>query len=226
MNTETTLSITAARKKLFLIAGEVERENIYYTLTEYGKPKVVVVSSAKFERLLEAGRSPAALPGYGIPSFVKDAGAQKYGEQKTSLKEKEIAKAQLYVDLVEKYAYPVDVIDTGIYVSVGGNGSRRFMEADMVVWDVHGNPRIVFAVAPFGDYERDFERTIKDLFEIGNAINGEKEHLHYLVYYSRSFTNGRAQKKITVIDIQKHKTLADWEKGGRKMEKNIPKYAK
>lgn len=222
MNTETTLSITAARKKLFLIASEVEKENIYYTLTEYGKPKIVLLSSSKFEKLLEDG----APQGYGIPSFVKDSGTQKYGAQKASLKEKEIAKAQLYVDLVEKYDYPVDVIDTGIYVSVGGNGSRRFMEADMVVWDVHGNPRMIFAVAPFGDYERDFERTIKDLFEIGCAINGEKDHLHYLAYYSRSFANGRAQKKISVIDIKKYRTLADWEKSGRKMEKNIPKYSK
>ncbi|MBI2120813.1 MAG: type II toxin-antitoxin system Phd/YefM family antitoxin [Parcubacteria group bacterium] len=225
MNTATTLSITAARKKLFLIASEVEQENIYYTLTEYGKPKIVIVSSAKFERLLDAEKYPTVPQGCGIPSFVKDSGAQKYGAQKTSLKEKEIAKAQLYVDLVEKYDYPVDVIDTGIYVSVGGDGSRRFMEADMVVWDVHGNPRIVFAVAPFGDYERDFERTIKDLFEIGAAINGGKDHLRNLVYYSRSFANGRAQKKISVIDIQKYKTLADWEKSGRHMEKNIPRYS-
>lgn len=226
MNITTTLSITEARKKLFLIANEVTRENIYYTLTEYGRPKIVIVSAKNFGELSEGGQSQVSPYGYGIPFFVRDGGTQKYGEQKTSLKEKEIVKAQAYVELVEKYGYSFDQIDIGIYVSVGGEGSRRFMEADMVVWDTHGNPCMVLAIAPFGDYERDFERTVKDLFEIGNAIDNGKNHLHHLLYYSRSFSDGRAQKKISAIDFSKNKTFDEWEKDGRPMEKNIPQCAK
>lgn len=224
MNTSTTLSITAARKKLFLIAKEVERDNTYYTLTEYGKPKVIVVSSTKFEKLLAPEEFPPMAFGYSMTSFVKDASTRKYGEQKINFKEKEIVKAQLYVDLVEKYGYSFDMIDASIYVSLGGDGSRQFMEADMVVWDTRGNPIMIFAVAPFKSYEQNFERTVKDLFEIGNAINNEKDYLRYIVYYSRLFADGRAQKKISAIDMKTYKTFADWEKSGRRMEKNIPYY--
>lgn len=222
MNIKTTLSITEARKKLFLIADKVTRENIYYTLTEYGRPKIVVLSATKFGELSDGG--PQISPyGYGVPFFVRDNGAQKYGAQKTNIKEKEIVKAQAYVELVEKYGYAFDQIDLGIYVSVGGEGSRRFMEADMVVWGKNGNPLLLFAVVPFVDYERDFERTIKDLFEIGGAINNGKEHLTHLIYYSRSFSNGRAQKKISIVDVTQNKTFADWEKNGRQVGKNIPR---
>jgi prevent-host-death family protein len=223
MDIKTTLSITEARKKLFLIANEVTQKNIYYTLTEYGRPKIVILSATKFGELSDVGVPQVSPYGYGVSFFVRDGGTQKYGAQKTNIKEKEIVKAQAYVELVEKYGYSFDQIDIGVYVSVGGDGSRRFMEADMVVWDALGNPRMVLAIAPFADYERDFERTVKDLFEIGNAIDNEKNHLHYLLYYSRSFSDGRAQKKISAVDFRKNKTFEDWEKNGRPMEKTIPR---
>lgn len=226
MDMTTTLSITEARKKLFLIADEVTQENIYYTLTEYGRPKIVIISAAKFGELRDNEQSRISPYGYGVLFGVRDAGTQKYGEQKTNIKEKEIVKAQAYVDLVEKYGYSFDQIDLGIYISVGGDGSRRFMEADMVVWGKTGNPLLLFAVAPFADYERDFERTVKDLFEIGNAINGGKDYLTHLVYYSRSFIHGRAQKKISVIDLAQNQTFNEWEKNGRPVGKTIPQYAK
>lgn len=222
---KTTLSITEARKKLFLIADEVTQENIYYTLTEYGRPKAVILSATKFGELSDAEQPLVSPYGYAAAFFVRDGSTQKYGLQKTNIKEKEVVKAQLYVDLVEKYGYSFDQIDLGMYVSVGGEGSRRFMEADMVVWGKGGNPLLLFATVPFADYERDFERTIKELFEIGNAINGGKNHLTHLVYYSRSFAAGRAQKKISVIDITENKIFADWEKNGRQVGKNIPRCA-
>lgn len=217
--------MTEARKRFFLIADEVVQENIYYTLTEYGRPKIVIVSATRFGELSDNGKSQVSPYEYGLQFFVRDGGVQKYGGQKTNIKEKEIVKAQVYVELVEKYGYSFDQIDLGLYVSVGGEGSRRFMEADMVVWGKDGNPLLLFAVAPFIDYERDFERTVKDLFEIGAAVNGGREHLTHLVYYSRSFSGGHAQKKISVIDFSKYKTFKEWEEDGRRMEKNIPRCA-
>jgi hypothetical protein len=225
MNIKNTLSITEARKKLFLIAGAVVKENIYYTLTEYGRPKIVILSAVKFSELSSEESSPVSPYGYGTPALVRDGGTQKYGGQRTNIKEKEIIKAHAYVELVEKYGYSFDQIDLGMYVSVGGDGSRRFMEADMVVWGKKGEPLIVFAIVPFADYERDFERTMKDLFEIGSAINSEKTHPVHLAYYSRSFSGGRVQKKISVIDAAKDKTFDNWEKNGRHLEKNIPRCA-
>lgn len=49
MNTKTTLSISEARKKIFEIAKEVQKPSTYYTLTEKGRPKAVIMSAEEFE---------------------------------------------------------------------------------------------------------------------------------------------------------------------------------
>ena len=49
MDTKTTLSISEARKKIFKIAKKVQRPATYYTLTEKGRPKVIVLSADEFE---------------------------------------------------------------------------------------------------------------------------------------------------------------------------------
>lgn len=49
MNTKTTLSISEARKKIFIIAKKVQKPSTYYTLTDKGKPKVVMMSAEEFE---------------------------------------------------------------------------------------------------------------------------------------------------------------------------------
>jgi prevent-host-death family protein len=49
METKTTLPISEGRKKIFKIAEEVQKPSTYYTLTEKGKPKVVVMSAEEFE---------------------------------------------------------------------------------------------------------------------------------------------------------------------------------
>ncbi|MDA2936138.1 type II toxin-antitoxin system Phd/YefM family antitoxin [Patescibacteria group bacterium AH-259-L05] len=49
MNTKTTLSISEARKKIFTIAKKVQKPSTHYTLTEKGKPKVVMMSAEEFE---------------------------------------------------------------------------------------------------------------------------------------------------------------------------------
>jgi len=49
MNTKTTLSITEARKEIFKITDEAQKPGNYYTLTEKGRPKVVVMSAEEFE---------------------------------------------------------------------------------------------------------------------------------------------------------------------------------
>jgi len=49
MNAKTTLSISEARKKIFDLAGEVQKPGIYYTFTEKGRPKAVLMSAEEFE---------------------------------------------------------------------------------------------------------------------------------------------------------------------------------
>lgn len=53
MDSKTTISITEARKKIFDIAEEVQKPNKYYTLTEKGRPKVVLMSAEEFDSIME-----------------------------------------------------------------------------------------------------------------------------------------------------------------------------
>lgn len=53
MKTSTTISISEARKKIFDIADEIQQPDVYYTLTENGRPKAVMLSADDFESLLE-----------------------------------------------------------------------------------------------------------------------------------------------------------------------------
>jgi len=49
MDIKTTLPISEARKKIFKIAEKVQKPAMHYTLTEKGRPKVVVISAEEFE---------------------------------------------------------------------------------------------------------------------------------------------------------------------------------
>lgn len=53
MKTITTISISEARKRIFDIAEEVQKPDVYYTFTEKGKPKAVMLSADEFEGLQE-----------------------------------------------------------------------------------------------------------------------------------------------------------------------------
>ncbi len=53
MTNKTTLSITEARKNIFAIAEQVQKPGRYYTLTEKGEPKAVIVSMGEFESWAE-----------------------------------------------------------------------------------------------------------------------------------------------------------------------------
>jgi len=53
MNTQSTLSISEARKKIFEIADKVQAPNVYYVLTDKGRPKAVVLSAEEFESWVE-----------------------------------------------------------------------------------------------------------------------------------------------------------------------------
>lgn len=51
--TKTTLPISEARKRIFEIAEDVQKPNRYYTLTEKGYPKAVIMSAEEFESWVE-----------------------------------------------------------------------------------------------------------------------------------------------------------------------------
>lgn len=53
MNSKTTISITEARNRIFDIADEVQKPGVYYTFTENGRPKAVLMSAEEFDSLME-----------------------------------------------------------------------------------------------------------------------------------------------------------------------------
>ncbi|OJI06873.1 hypothetical protein BK004_01905 [bacterium CG10_46_32] len=53
MNTQHTISTTQARKDIFTITRDVQKPGRYYTLTENGRPKAVLMSAEEFESWAE-----------------------------------------------------------------------------------------------------------------------------------------------------------------------------
>lgn len=53
MNPKTTISISEARKRIFELADEVQKPGVYYTFTEKGRPKAVLLSAEEFDSILE-----------------------------------------------------------------------------------------------------------------------------------------------------------------------------
>ena len=53
MNTKTTISTTQARKDIFNITDDVQKPGRYYTLTENGKPKAVLLSADEYASIME-----------------------------------------------------------------------------------------------------------------------------------------------------------------------------
>lgn len=53
MPNKTTISTTEARKNIFKITEDVQKPGSYYTLTENGKPKAVLLSADEHESLIE-----------------------------------------------------------------------------------------------------------------------------------------------------------------------------
>jgi len=53
MNTKTTLSLSDARKKIFDIAKDVQKPDRHYTLTDKGRPRVVIMSAEQYESWAE-----------------------------------------------------------------------------------------------------------------------------------------------------------------------------
>lgn len=53
MDTKTTLSITDVRKNIFQIVGNAQKPGVYYTITEKGRPKAVIMSAEEYESWME-----------------------------------------------------------------------------------------------------------------------------------------------------------------------------
>jgi len=95
METKTTLPISEARRKIFKIAEEVQKPSKYYTLTEKGKPKAVVMSAEEFESWQETLEVM-----HEFPDLKKDV-----REVDQAIKTGEYKKWATLDDVMAKYGY-------------------------------------------------------------------------------------------------------------------------
>jgi len=238
MKTKNTMAITEARKRIFDIAEAVQEKDAHVVLTERGMPKAVIISAQTFEKSIK--RKGGSLladggVGYGFSSpsqmfpkmlIVRDESRIVYlssNDQHNKQKEENVIKAQLYVQLIEKYNYPYRAVELAQYIRVGGEESRRYIEADIMINDDHGNVLSIFEVSPFAEYEENMDRVVNDLFDLAKSVSWIKKPQH-LVYYSRKCVAGKAQEKISVIDYHAFNTFAAWKKSGRKCANCIPEH--
>lgn len=238
MKTKNVLSVTKARKDIFTITEDVQRGSNYYTLTERGVPKAVILSVASFEKMLEGNKGQLILAdrsrnGYeaNFAKFpgtliIRDESRVVYLSEKdreTKTKEESLVKAQLYIELIETCKYPLNMVELGRYVRIGKGQSRRYIEADAIVNDVSGNVKMILEVGFFGDYEKNLDIIVEDLFDLAEALSWVKKP-QWLVYFSRKFVVGKVCEKILVVDYLKFNTFATWKKAGRPATNKIPKY--
>lgn len=239
MKTKTTISISQARKNIFSIAEEVQVSEVYYTLTERGRPKAVVLSAEGFEKLTERKEKGLMLSDNSCGGYfhqnshtfpkiliIRDESKVIYlsdDDHDLKYREEALIKSQLYIDLIEKYKYPLRLVELGRYVKVGGKDSKRYIEADIIINDKKGNVQVIFEVAPFCDFDEKKDKIVADLFELAYASTWVKKP-ECLVYFSRTQHNGKTQEKIAVIDYTKFNTFISWKKAGRPCAKEIPSF--
>lgn len=236
MKTKNTISVTQARKEIFTITQQVQRGGGHFTLTERGVPKAVLLSLESFEKLLEGNKGQLILAdgnkaAYGseIAKFpgtliIRDESRVVYLSEKdreTKTKEESLVKAQLFIELIEVCKYPIDSIELGRYVRIGKGQSRRYIEADAIINDANGNVKMIFEVGFYGDYEKNLDIIVEDLFDLAEALSWVKKP-QWLVYFSRKCSNGKVQEKILVVDYLQFNTFAAWKKAGRPGTAKIP----
>lgn len=91
MTTATTLPISEARRKIFQISDQVQRPNIHITLTENGRPKVVLMSAEEFASWQETLEVMSDFPDLKddiaeVESDLKSGKAKKYSSLEDILK--------------------------------------------------------------------------------------------------------------------------------------------
>ena len=250
MRIATTVPITEARRRLFEIARAVQKPGVQYTLTEHGKPTVTILSAKEYEQLSQSGvahrRDVASkrLPYAGandqmissmlprmLPLSVRETSSRVYGadaSDNAAYYAKELVKAWLYVSLVETEGYPGELVDIGRWVRVGGEGSRMYIEADLIVDDHAQDRLIICAVAGEPWYDERREAALEELFTLQGALPARSEV--FLAYYTRGTqpdraktrTHARRGERWLVIDGTLYPTLSAWQSAGAPTEPSLP----
>jgi prevent-host-death family protein len=254
MRTKTTLSISEARKNIFLIAEEVQKKNAYYTLTERGRPKVVMLSAERFESLIKKKMGDFMNSVLGEEKTSSSWGYVLADEARENYEKRENIFHRALIlrdDSMKKYSYKKgedpkfledEYIKALLYVGLIEKYGYpiRYIELGRYI-RTNGEERKRYIEVDIVINDKNNNAEI--IFEVTSFHDYEKSRgkiiqdlfdiagvinwggkLKYLVYYSRSNENDALKEKISVIDYKKYKNFASWKKAGMPTENKIPAY--
>lgn len=136
----------------------------------------------------------------------------------------EQVRADLYLDLVEKYGYNTpNAVEMEKYYKIGHPHKRSDAKVDVIVKYPDGRPFLVIELKSPGDYDRYMEDSLKtQVFNIAAVENQVHGSIRYLVYHTRYWENGTLHHKTVCIDYEKYRSFEEWDKDGRENLREIP----
>ena len=155
--------------------------------------------------------------------FIKESSSVAYGDGFTQFPvEKDLVKAHLLVERIERYHYPPEKILVGMYLPVKNNGVD-YAEIDIVVQDSSHNPFILCSVELPQTYEQNLAFTMRRLFAMAQLMR-EKTPPYFLMYYTRWYEDRDAVRKTrqTIVDLRKYQTFDAWHSAGGPTESDLP----
>jgi len=137
----------------------------------------------------------------------------------------EQVRADLYLDLVEKYGYSSDnAIEMEKYLKIGHPRKKSDTKIDILVKYPDGKPFMVMELKSPDAYEVEMDDHIRtQLFNVAAVENQGKNTIQYLVYHTRFWEAGRLQDKTVCIDYPKYPSFDQWDTVGRPNLRAIPK---
>ena len=147
---------------------------------------------------------------------VNYSGNIKHNRELKSLTgDEEIVRAYLINRLVNELDYKPENIETEKEYTIKGGHSKLNPRNDLVVRDYNGNPFFFIELKAPDRYEQDKLEIEGQLFSLAQAEEKDfKTKVRYLVYYTIDISESALADKAIVIDFEKYKTYADWEKDG------------
>lgn len=188
------------------------------------KPQEIKILTGEESRLIKFGEEK------GYISISSDGSKITYlaqGYTDNFSDPEEWVRAELYIDLIEKYKYKPDkdIIKLEKYRKIGHPHKKTDIKMDIVVYDKNHDPFILFELKSQEDYEKYFESSIRtQLFEPAATEDKGKGTLKFIIYYTHWYNDdGKLQEKYETIDYTKYKSFEDWEAAGRPNLRYIPK---
>lgn len=157
----------------------------------------------------------------GQPSFVGEPASAAYGSDFVPFPdEKDLLRAHLVVELIERYRYSPASLVAGAYVPLKHNGVD-YTEVDIIVHDAERRPFILAAVEVPQNYEQHTDEIMQKLFAVA-VLMRQKHGPRYLMYYTRWYEGETRRVRQLVVDCSTYQTFSAWHDASRPALPDVP----